>query len=67
MSDETITSLLRQLDALGQDLGTDGSLEAQKRSKLRLAARQLMFVLEEPGDVVERVCFKVCTWYFLLL
>ena len=26
MSDETITSLLPQLDALGQDLGTDGGL-----------------------------------------
>ena len=42
------------------DLGTfDASPDAEARKKLRIAARKLSRALEEPGDVVERVCYQV--------
>ena len=65
MMDDKATFLLQQIDTLGRDLlSNNGTQEAEKRSKLRLAARQLSLALEEPGDVVERVCFQVI-YYFL--
>lgn len=58
--DDKTASLLTQIDTLGRDLQSkDVTQKADKRSRLRVAARQLTLALEEPGDVVERVCYQV--------
>ena len=60
MTDNQITALLSQINNLGKDLQSeDGTTSIDKRSRLRLAATQLSRALEEPGDIVERVCFQV--------
>lgn len=54
-----VSSLLAQIDNLGKRLSSDSKQDAETRKKLRLAARSLSKALEEPGDIVERVCFSV--------
>ncbi|KAL6715997.1 hypothetical protein ACLMJK_006959 [Lecanora helva] len=57
--EENIKTLLQQIDALRKDLQSLGPIEkAEQRSKLRTTARQLSLALEEPGDIVERVCYQ---------
>ena len=67
MVDNETQSLLQQINTPGKDLvSSNAEQAAEKRSKLRLAARQLSLALEEPGDVVERVCFQVIHRLLLL-
>ena len=62
MADTTVpdvSSFLAQIDNLGKSLSTGSKQDVETRKKLRLAARDLNRAMEEPGDVVERVCFSV--------
>ena len=62
MADTTlpdVPSLLAQIDNLGKSLSTGSKQDVETRKKLRLAARDLNRAMEEPGDIVERVCFSV--------
>ena len=52
-------SLLAQIDSLGKDLSADLQQDSVTRRQLRIAAGNLYRALEEPGDVIERVCFQV--------
>ncbi len=52
-------SLLGQIDSLGKILSGDPQQDCTTRKQLRIAARNLTRALEEPGDVIERVCFQV--------
>ena len=52
-------SLLEQIDGLGKNLSNGFQQERENRKQLRIAARDLSRALEEPGDVIERVCFQV--------
>lgn len=52
-------SLLAQIDSLGKDLSTDLQQDRVTRRQLRIATENLCRALEEPGDVIERVCFQV--------
>ena len=55
-----ISKLLAQIDSLGKSLSQGSEQDAaETRKKLRLAARGLSRAMEEPGDIVERVCFSV--------
>ena len=62
MADTTepeISSLLAQIDSIGKTISPGSKQDAEVRKKLRLAARDLSRAMEEPGDIVERVCFSV--------
>ena len=62
MSDRTepdVATLLAQIEHLGRSLGSSSKQNAKARKQLRLAARDLSRAMEEPGDIVERVCFSV--------
>lgn len=62
MSDTTeadVSLLLAQIDNLGKSLSPGSKKHAETRKRLRLAAHDLTRALEEPGDIVERVCFSV--------
>lgn len=59
MTEPDVSSLLAQIDSLGKSLSLDSKQDAETRKKLRLAARDLTRAIEEPGDIVERVCFSV--------
>ena len=52
-------SLLAQIDSLGKDLPAGLQQDCMIRKQLRIAAGNLSRALEEPGDVIERVCFQV--------
>ena len=54
-----IASHLRGIDTLGRSLSSSTQWDAEARSNLRRAAQRLVHELEEPSDVVERVCFQV--------
>ena len=54
-----VFSLLAQIENLGKSLSQCSKKDAEARKKLRLAARGLSRAMEEPGDIVERVCFSV--------
>lgn len=54
-----VQQLLAQIDGLGKELASSSHDDAATKKKLRLAARKLSRTLEEPGDIVERVCFSV--------
>ena len=56
-----VSSLLAQIDNLGKNLSSGSKQDAETRKKLRFAARDLSRAMEEPGDIVERVCFSVRT------
>lgn len=58
MEPDTAT-LLGQIDRLGKNLSGDPQQDCTTRKQLRIAARNLIRALEEPGDVIERVCFQV--------
>lgn len=61
MADTTepeVSSLLAHIDKLGKSLSPGSKQDAETRKKLRLAARDLNRAMEEPGDIVERVCFS---------
>lgn len=59
-TDHEISTLLAQVDSLGKSLSPGSKQDAaETRKKLRLAARDLSRAMEEPGDIVERVCFSV--------
>ena len=58
-TDPDVPSLLAQIDNLGKSLSPDSKQDAEARKKLRLAARDLSRAMEEPGDIVERVCYSV--------
>ena len=62
MSDGTeldVATLLAQIEHLGKSLSTSSKQDAKARKKVRLAARDLSRAIEEPGDLVESVCFSV--------
>lgn len=52
-------SLLAQINSLGKNLSAGHQQDCTTRKQLRIAARNLNRALEEPGDVIERVCFQV--------
>lgn len=52
-------SLLAQIDSLGKNLSAGLQQDCVIRKQLRIAAGNLYRALEEPGDVIERVCFQV--------
>ena len=52
-------SLLGQIDSLGKNLSGDPQQNCTTRRQLLIAARNLTRALEEPGDVIERVCWQV--------
>ena len=52
-------SLLGQIDSLGKTLSGDPEQDCTTRKQLRIAARNLTRALEEPGDVIERICWQV--------
>ena len=52
-------ALLAQIDGLGKNVSNGFQQERENRKQLRIAARNLSHALEEPGDVIERVCFQV--------
>ena len=54
-----VSSLLAQIDKLGKSLSPGSKQDVETRKKLRIAARDLCGTMEEPGDIVERVCFSV--------
>ena len=54
-----VSSLLAQISNLGKSLYPGNSQDAEVRKELRLAGHDLSRALEEPGDIVERVCFSV--------
>ena len=54
-----IASHLREIDNLGRSLPSGTKWDAEARSNLRRAAQRLVHELEEPSDIVERVCFQV--------
>ncbi len=54
-----VSPLLTQIDSLGKSLSPDSKQDAEIRKKLRLAAHNLQRAMEEPGDIVERVCWSV--------
>ncbi len=58
-TESDVSSLLAQIDNLGKNLSSGSKQDAETRKKLRLAARELSRAMEEPGDIVERVCFSV--------
>ena len=51
--------LLGQIDSLGKTLSGDPEQDCTTRKQLRIAARNLTRALEEPGDVIERICWQV--------
>ncbi|MCJ1240011.1 hypothetical protein MMC14_008011 [Varicellaria rhodocarpa] len=53
-----IASHLREIDNLGRSLPSGTKWDAEARSNLRRAAQRLVHELEEPSDIVERVCFQ---------
>ena len=62
MGDRTesdVATLLAEIDNLGKSLSSSSKQDADARKRLRLAARDLARAMEEPGDIVERVCFSV--------
>ena len=53
-------AFLAQIDYyLGKNVSNGFQQESENRKQLRIAARNLSHALEEPGDVIERVCFQV--------
>ena len=54
-----VSSLLAQIDNLGKSLSLGSEQDGEARKKLRLAARALARAMEEPGDIVERLCYSV--------
>lgn len=54
-----ISSLLAQIQSLGGSATSGNALDPTKKKQLRLAALKLHRALEDPGDIVERVCFQV--------
>ena len=61
MAESDVSSLLAQIDRLGKSLSTGNGQDVKTRQSLRIAARNLSRAMEEPGDIVERVCFMVRT------
>lgn len=57
--ESNVPALLAQIDNLGNILSTSSKQDPKARKELRLAARDLSRAMEEPGDIVERVCFSV--------
>jgi hypothetical protein len=52
-----IPSLLPQIDSLGKSLSSRIAQIATKKKQLRLATLKLHRAMEDPRDIVERVCF----------
>lgn len=59
MIESDVSALLAQVNTLGNSLLTASRQDAKTRKKLCIAARDLSRAMEEPGDIVERVCFSV--------
>ena len=64
-TESNVSALLVQIDNLGKSLSTSSKQDAKARKKLRLAARDLSRAMEEPGDIVERVCYSVRNAFLL--
>ena len=64
-TESNVPALLAQIDNLGKSLSTSSEQDAKARKKLRLAARDLSRAMEEPGDIVERVCYSVRNAFLL--
>ena len=64
-TESNVSALLTQIDNLGKVLSTSSKQDAKTRKRLRLAARALSRAMEEPGDIVERVCFSVRNAFLL--
>ncbi len=62
-----VSSLLTQIDSLGKSLSPGSKHDVEIRKKLRLAAHDLQRAMEEPGDIVERVCWSVRRLFHLPL
>ena len=54
-----VSSLLAQIDNLGKSLSIGSEQDGEARKELRLATRALSRAMEEPGDIVERLCYSV--------
>ena len=65
ITESNVSALLAQIDILGKSLSTSSKQDAKARKNLRLAARDLSRAMEEPGDIVERVCFSVRNAFLL--
>ena len=57
--DPDLSSLLSQIDNLGKSLSPCCKQDAEARKKSHPAARDLNRAMEEPGNIVERVCYSV--------
>ena len=64
-TESNVSALLVQIDNLGKSLSTSSKQDAKARKKLCLAARDLSRAMEEPGDIVERVCYSVRNAFLL--
>ena len=64
-TESNVPALLAQIDNLGKVLSASSKQDPITRKKLRLAARDLSRAMEDPGDIVERVCFSVRNAFLL--
>lgn len=58
-AEPNLSSLLAQIHSLGGNASSANALDPTQKKQLRLAALKLHRALEEPGDIVERICFQV--------
>lgn len=57
--DAGVQPLLAEVNDLSKELGSNLD-DVVTRKQLRIAASNLSRALEEPGDIVERICYSVC-------
>lgn len=51
--------MMVQVHDLGEEISAGDSSNAIRKQQLRLAALKLHRALEDPGNIVERICFQV--------
>ncbi|MDI1493141.1 MAG: hypothetical protein OHK93_004928 [Ramalina farinacea] len=56
-----IPALVAQVHDLGEEISAGDSSNAIRKQQLRLAALKLHRALEDPGNIVERICFQTAT------